>query len=229
MLRRLGWVLIALLAGCQWLTPREVALPPAGEMPALVEAGATLYRISDSTSVVTLKVYREGMLSRLGHNHVIAATRISGTVFLQDQLWRSGARLLIPVRDLAVDRPADRRAAGKDFPGTLKSEAIEGTRRNMLSSELLYAEAHQFIELRVAGIRGEPPNVTLVARVKVRGRVSDLLIPAHLQVTPQRIKVMGSMQISQRQLGLEPFSVLNGNLRVRDTIDADFYLVADRQ
>ncbi len=205
-----------------------MALPPAGEMPVLSEQGATLYRVRDSASVVTLRVYREGMLAKLGHNHVITATRISGTVFLQGELWRSGARLLIPVRDLAVDRPADRRAAGKEFPGTLKPEAIEGTRRNMLSTQLLYAEAHQFIELRVAGIRGDPPNVTLVARAKVRGKVSDLLIPARLEVTPNRIKVMGSMQISQRELGLEPFSVLNGNLRVRDVVDADFYLIANR-
>lgn len=227
-MRRLGWVLIALLAGCQWWAPRDVAMPPAGQMPELPEQGATLYKLNDAASVVTLKIYREGLLAKLGHNHVISATRLSGTVFLQDPLWRSGARLLIPVRDLAVDRPSDRRAAGKEFPGTLKPEAIEGTRRNMLSSQLLYAEAHSFIELRVAGIQGDPPNVTLVTRVKIRGRVSDLLIPAHLTVTPQRIKVMGSLQISQRQLGLEPFSVLNGNLRVRDTIDADFYLVANR-
>ncbi len=227
-LRRLGWILIALLVGCQW-APRDVLLPPPGEMPVLPEAGARLYKVNDTASVVTLKVYREGMLARLGHNHVISATRISGTVFLQDPLWRSGARLLIPVRDLVVDRPADRRAAGRDFAGAIEPKAVEATRRNMLSDLLLDAEAHPFIELRVAGLRGDPPNVTLVARVKVRGRVSDLSIPAHLEVTPFRIKLMGSLSLSQRQLGLEPFSVLSGNLRVRDAVDVDFYLIADRR
>lgn len=226
-MRRLGWILIALLVGCQW-GPREVALPPPGEMPALPEAGARIYKVSDKASLITLKVYREGMLARLGHNHVVTATRISGTVFLQDPLWRSGARLMIPVRDLAVDRPADRRAAGRDFASPIEPKAIESTRRNMLSEALLDAEAHPFIELRVAGLHGDPPNVTLVARVKLRGQVSDLLIPAHLEVTPLRIKLMGTLSLSQRQLGLEPFSVLNGNLRVRDAVDVDFYLVAER-
>jgi hypothetical protein len=224
-----GLVVAGLLfAACRPLV-HEVPVPPAGVMPALPEAGAQLYRVDPESSVVSLKVYREGTLARLGHNHVISISHITGTVFRQPELRRSGARLLLPVRDMTVDRATDRRAAGADFADRISASAIEGTRRNMLGPSLLQAEQYPLIEMRVAGIRGRPPQVTLVTRVKVRGVVSALEIPAHLELGEQRIKVWGSVSISQRQLGLEPFSVMGGNLRVRDAIDVDFYLVARRE
>jgi hypothetical protein len=218
-----------LLSGCQlWPRPASVTLPPAGEMPLLPEVGATLYRVDPERSVVSLKVYREGSLARLGHNHIVVIPRITGTVFRQDSLARSGARLLLPMRDVHIDRPTDRRAAGEDFSDRISEKAIEGTRRNMLGPDLLDTERFPLIEMRVAGIRGSPPQVTLVTRVKVKGRVSDLAIPAHLELGAQRIKVWGSVSLSQRQLGLEPFSVMGGNLRVRDAIEVDFYIIANR-
>jgi hypothetical protein len=218
-----------LLTGCQWW-PREpaISLPPAGEMPTLSEEGATLYRVDPERSVISLKVYREGSLARLGHNHIVVIPRITGTVFRQDALTRSGARLLLPMRDVHIDRPTDRRAAGDDFSDRISARAIEATRRNMLGSDFLDTERFPLIEMRVAGIRGRPPQVTLVTRVKVKGRVSELAIPAHLELGARRIKVWGSVSLSQRQLGLEPFSVMAGNLRVRDAIDVDFYIIANR-
>jgi hypothetical protein len=98
---------------------------------------AQVFRIDPEQSSIRLRVYRDGPLARFGHNHVIVATGLTGTVFHEKELSQSAFELNIPLAGLVVDRPADRAAAGPDFAGDLSEFAIAGTRENMLESNWL--------------------------------------------------------------------------------------------
>ena len=106
MIRIISGVLVLLLTACQ-PTPRPQV--PAGPMvlPELVTAGAARYRIDPASSFIHLKVYRDGPLAKLGHNHVIAALNLQGMVYRQRKLADSSFELIIPVASMAVDRPAE--------------------------------------------------------------------------------------------------------------------------
>ena len=227
MRRTLGGFLVlaaALLVGaCQ---PQPKGAAPAALPPD--HAGATLYTIDGAASMVTVRVYRDGPLARFGHNHVIGLRQLQGRVFVHRQLARSGFELKAPLAALAVDQPADRLAAGPDFPGELPAEAIAGTRANMLGPKLLAADQFPLLELTALAVRGALPDLIFKVDVSVGGHHSEVEFPAHVAIEGQRLRADGALTLSQRQIGLTPFSVLGGGLRVRDELEILYHLEATR-
>jgi polyisoprenoid-binding protein YceI len=227
-LQRWSWMLlVVLLSACGQQpgqpTSAEVAAPGQHK-----HARAQLFRIDPEQSSIRLRVYRDGPLARFGHNHVVVATGLTGVVYREKNLAQSAFELNIPLAQLLVDRPADRAAAGPDFAGDLSEFAIAGTRENMLGPKLLAAEQYPEIKLASVAVEGAPPNVRFTVELTVRGVKSQLVIPATIESGDKSIVATGQLVLSQTQLGLTPFSVLGGGLRVRDTIDADYHLVALR-
>jgi polyisoprenoid-binding protein YceI len=218
---------LLLLSACS--QPPSTAGINAGAAQVLRKhAHATVYDLDPQQSSIVLKVYRDGPLARFGHNHVIVATGLSGKVYREKDWSRSDFELSIPALQLMVDRPADRATAGADFPGELTPFAIAGTREHMLGPKLLAAEQYPEIKLSSVTLRGELPNITLTVKVIVRGVETQLLLPAGVTLSDSTIIADGHVTLLQTQLGLAPYSVLGGGLRVRDDVDADYHLVATR-
>jgi hypothetical protein len=214
-----------LLCACQPRPQEPPAAPPAAEQ----EPGAKMYRVDAAASAVVLRVYRDGPLARFGHNHVIVLTQLQGDVFVHRELERSGFELRIPVAAAAIDRLADRQAAGPDFPGEITPEAIAGTRSNMLGPRLLAADVYPLLELHAVALRGALPDLIFTVRVRVRDTITELELPARVDINDQRVSADGALTLSQQQLGLTPFSVLGGGLRVRDAVDVSYHLEAVAQ
>lgn len=217
-------ILSVMVAACQYIAPQQPT--PPTELPALDHSNAQLYRIDPQRSVIQLKVYRDGLLARLGHNHVIRATTISGAVYRREDLGRSGFELSFPVAALVIDRAEDRQRAGADFPGEIPPAHIEGTRNNMLGEQLLQGDNFPTIEIRSLDMQGHLPTPTWRVAVRVRDHVSELRVPVQIVSSGHQLTLQGAVKLSQHQLGLAPFCVLGGKLCVRDDIDAEFYIVA---
>ena len=217
---------LSLLVGCHTQQP-ETNRTAAGAASDK-HAQATLYTIDPQQSAITLKVYRDGPLARFGHNHVITATEIAGTIYREKNPLQSDVELSIPAHGLQVDRAEERAMAGADFPGTLPPEAIAGTRQNMLGPKLLAAEQFPRIELRTVAVSGQWPALQLLVEVKLREFTRSISIPVRVSENGNTLIAEGGLTISQAALGLSPYSVLGGGLRVRDTIDAAFHLVANK-
>jgi polyisoprenoid-binding protein YceI len=189
---------------------------------------AQVYRLDSQQSSIIMKVYKDGPLARFGHNHVIAVGSLSGTVYREKELTHSEFELTIPAIQLLVDRVADRAAAGADFTGELTPFAVAGTRENMLGPKLLAAEQYPDIKIESVAVKGELPDVVFTVKITVRGIENQLLLPARLTLADNILVADGHFVLSQAQLGLNPYSVLGGGLRVRDTIDVDYHLQATR-
>lgn len=220
-----GWPLAVLLmlVACQSTPPIEPTTDVARK-----HVNAVRYLLDGEQSRVTLKVYRDGPLARFGHNHVITATQISGTVYREREPMQSGVELTIPVQAFEVDRADAREQAGADFPGPLPPEAIAGTRQNMLGPKVLAAAQYPHIVLQTLALSGQWPNPVLTVEVKLREFTRVVSIPVRISESGDRIVATGELTLSQTQLGLTPYSVLGGGLRVRDNIDVTFHLVAKR-
>jgi hypothetical protein len=217
-------VLSLIVVGCQYIQPEKTIKPTV--LPQLDTAGAQAFTIDAARSVIQLKVYRDGMLARLGHNHVISASQISGKVYRREPVGLSTFAVQFPVAALLIDRPADRRRAGADFPGEISQAHIDGTRTNMLGSDLLQGDQYGTVELRSLGMEGRAPAAIWRVAVRVRDQIAELRVPIQISQAGKDLTVQGAVKLSQRELGLQPFCVLGGKLCVRDDIDAEFYLVA---
>jgi hypothetical protein len=185
-----------------------------------------VFAVDAAASAVVLRVYRDGPLARFGHNHVIVLPQINGAVYLRAPLADSRFALRLPMAAALVDRPLDRLAAGADFPGAISAADSAGTRRNMLGPRLLGADLYPLIELRAVAVRGKLPALIWTVRIKLRDTVTELEMPSRVTIDGARIVADGELTLSQRQLGLQPFSVLGGGLRVRDEIAVSYHIEA---
>lgn len=228
-------ILAALLgAGCQAPVPApESGEAPQVEFPAAqyraLAARGPVYVLDAAASSVRIFVYRGGPMAHLGHNHVVAVTDFRGAVYLPDDTAQARFDLVFPVAALAVDRPGDRAAAAGAFDSEPDTEAVEGTRANMLGSEVLAAERHPRIALRSAAVDGELPVIELTLEVALHGQRRELTVPVRIDRVDERLVAEGQFRLRPSRFGIEPFSVAGGALQVRDSLGIRFRLLGERQ
>ncbi len=232
-----------LLAACQGTPTTRGGAPAApvahapapatvpGAAPATPPPGAELLHIDAGASVLEFRVRAAGPLAPLGHAHVLRATGYSGELWLDADPARSRLRLSLPVESLVVDDPEARAAAGGDFAKPLPEEARRGTREHLLGERQLDATRYPLILLEstaLAVLRGDASSGegTLSLLATVRDRSTLLAVPVAWQRSDGALRARGQFTLSQAALGIEPYSVGGGALRVADEIEARFELVA---
>lgn len=193
------------------------------------EAGVAIYRIDPQASDVRLLVYRDGVLSTFGHNHVVSSKDFTGTIQLQPKLAQSRVELDIPVDRIVVDDAAARRQEGSDFASEPSKDDAAGTRTNMLSAALLNAK--RFPVIKVIGTSGPVDannSAMLDLTVQFVGQEIKLTIPATLKLEGDSLEASGAVDLSHKQLGLKPFSALLGSLRVAEQMKFKYRIRASK-
>jgi polyisoprenoid-binding protein YceI len=219
-----------LLVSCRTTPPSTVSPGTnAAAAPSAAGVGSTLYSIDTEASQVLVLVYREGALAALGHNHVMNLRGLTGTVQLFDELSRTRFELGFNVADIAVDEPALRTAAGTDFSSNVSDAARTGTRNNMLGDKLLQAVGFPRISLKSERVMpGTAGDFVVTVRVMVRGSEYRMDVPLQMQRDGDELYANGEFALKQSALGLTPYSVMLGALRVVDEMQLRFKLVAHR-
>jgi YceI-like domain len=215
--------LCLLAAACGAPKPRA----PATATPSTVSAppGANC-RIDPALSELRLLVYRAGVMASFGHNHVIVNRNIEGWVSFAGDPANAAFALSVPASGFVVDETAARREEGEDFAEETPQDAKAGTLRNMLGPAVLDAEAHPAIELRSVSIHPSGGGFEATVAVSVAGHESELAVPFALDTSGGRLRASGAMSVRQSALGLTPFSVMLGALKVQDELEFKFRLVA---
>jgi polyisoprenoid-binding protein YceI len=225
-------LLAVLLAGCASRPTREPAppaaapapasqAPPSGEQPQGRE-----FRVDSKASLLTVRVYKGGPLSRAGHNHVIASRSLQGVAYVPDDPTRASFDVHLYVSELSVDEDELRAQEGPDFPPGVPEEAKVGTRRNMLGPSLLDADRYPEIVLQSEAMQRGPEGLEAQVRVIVRDRATAVIVPLKYVIQGNLLDVEGELPLKQTDLGLTPFSLFGGALRVEDEIKVRFSIVA---
>jgi hypothetical protein len=208
----------------RWLSICTLAVAACGSSRT---ACAQDYRIDPLTSELHALVYRAGPVARLGHNHVIAARDIAGHVTRAPTLEGSTVEILLPADRLTVDAPELRARYGADFSSTPSERDVAGTTANMLGEALLDATAYP--RIRIAGVlRNGLEGYVVDADINVKSTVWHASIPIELEIADDVLVARGSTEITHDALGLTPFSIMLGALRVGETIEIRFALTARR-
>ncbi|MGV6825415.1 MAG: hypothetical protein ACWA5Q_00415 [bacterium] len=185
----------------------------------------SVFDVDSGRSEILIQVYRGGLLSVLGHNHVIAARSLAGSVQVGDN-GQVSATLVIPVQILQVDEQKDRERAGEDFESVPSAADIEGTRRNMLGEHVLQAHEHPEIKI-LAHVESCDGNSCMASvDINVRNNKTRYSVPLKSTLDAGTLRVQGGLEIEQTALGIQPFEVLGGTLRVADTLFITFDIYA---
>ena len=216
-----------ILSACQAPLTQVPSTQQPGETaaPSGPDSHGKRYTVDTHESEIRLLVYRDGPMARFGHNHVIAGT-VRGEIRVSDTASDSGFRLEIPVESLSVDEPLLRAEEGEEFAATVSDQARKGTRDNMLGADMLDAAHFPLIRIASDRLAGPRWNPTVTAHVTVRGRKSELDFPAAVVEQAGSLTVIAAFTILQSNLGIVPYSILGGAIRVRDAIDIRVRLVA---
>lgn len=218
------------LAACgtsgQRPAPPHAAPGSAAPAASAAPANAASYRIDPAQSQLSLLVYRAGPMASLGHNHVIVNRQISGSVRYGGAPAGGSFALTIPAAGFVVDDPGDRSAQGGDFAEPVTPEAKAGTLHNMLSPALLDAAQFPVITVRSIAVEGDGAEWRATVAVELAGHASKILVPFRLRAEQGRVSGEGSLALRQSALGLTPFSVLLGALRVQDEMQLTCRIVA---
>ncbi len=194
--------------------------------------------------MLVILAYRGGTLSKAGHNHVIAAHDLTGTVYVPDDPTRTSFEARFSVAELRIDEPELRAREGADFPPAVPDSAKEGTRHNMLSEALLDGARYPEIVMRGAGFDpstdtsatpaggpspGSARTATTQAAVDVivRDQSHRITVPASYTLDGDRLRVSADVRVKQSELGLTPFSALMGALQVQDELRIRLALIAE--
>lgn len=223
----LAWGVLLLCSACA-APPRPAGDADAGGTgPA--PAGRPVAMLRVVASDVTVRVYRDGPLAQLGHNHVITSTAVAGQVVLRDPLEASSFSLSLPLDSLVVDDPLRRTAAGPDFPDNLTAEDREGTRGNLLGPALLDAARFPVLHLDGVGLEETAAGYVATARIDAAGLSREIRVPVAVEWAGGELVARGSFMVTHAEIGLVPFSAALGALRVREEIEVDYRLVARRE
>jgi polyisoprenoid-binding protein YceI len=187
---------------------------------------AAPYRIDSTRSELRILVYRAGPMAMLGHNHVIANRALGGWVRYAGKVAEASFALTVPDAGFVVDDDAMRRAEGADFAEETPQDAKSGTLHNMQSAALLDAAQFPEITVRSVAITGAAGEFTATVAVSVAGHESRLDVPFTVDTSPGRVTASGELWVRQSALGLTPFSVMMGALRVQDDIRVKFRFAA---
>jgi polyisoprenoid-binding protein YceI len=178
---------------------------------------------------VLVLVYRDGPMGHLGHNHVIAVGQLTGNVTVSSDMQGSTFSMQFPVAALRVDEPPLRSQEGADFSSTLDEAAIAGTRDHMLGPSLLNAAQFPMIRLQSERLRVEGGNLEAMTRITVRETTAQVEVPIAWTGTGEDLTVTGEFDLTHSQLGLTPYSVALGALRVAERMHVRYRLVARRE
>ena len=152
---------------------------------------------------MTVRVYKAGLLSALGHDHEIAAPIASGTVDTGAQT----AELHVDASTLRV----------RDPNGPEKDRAE--IQQTMLGPEVLDSEHHREIVFRstAAGSAGS-------GAWKVRGNLTlhGQTRPVMLNVTEKAGHYVGFAVLKQSDFGITPIKKAGGAVRVKDQVRIEF-------
>jgi polyisoprenoid-binding protein YceI len=204
----------------------SVSAPPAASM-ALNER----YRIDPEGSQVLILVYRDGPMAALGHNHVLSVRDLSGELTLPAgaELTQASFTLAFPVAAIAIDDSRLRGQQGVEFAGTIDAGAIEGTRTHMLGESLLDAAHYARIELRSGPVRAEGDHWLAQVHIRVRDQEALAEVPVRLEAAGDSLICSGAFELTHAQLGLKPYSVALGALRVAESLHVSYRLIAERR
>ena len=200
--------------------PRPQAAAPAGP------AGATQFKIDADASKIWLYLHPDGALTRLGHSHVITTRALQGSVWGSPQLERSSCELQLAVSGFVVDDPQERAAAGGEFSEPLDATARAGTREHMLGDRQLHVARFPLVLLHCRRFASVAGGATVELAVTLRDHETELTVPVNWQRAGDALQASGEFTFRQSDLGMEPYSLLFGALRVADDIRARFVLVA---
>ena len=170
------------------------------------------HNIGPQDGKLTVKVYKDGMAAKMGHDLVLEATKWSGNVTVDpENPSASSVQVTIDARSLEIIE-----ATGGAKP--LGDKDRKDIAKN-IDEKILQTSSHPDITFDSTDVSGDAPRISL------KGCLTLVVksVPVTLDLTVNdNGQVSGRFTIVQSQFGIKPFSAMMGALKVKDAVNVEF-------
>jgi hypothetical protein len=185
-----------------------------------------VFTIDSSRSFLRVFVGRAGLLSEMGHNHIITSKNITGNLNYLSPPLISTAIFSIPAQALIIDDDSERKNAGDEYNSVPSISDKQGTKNNMLSNSVLDANNYPMIQLNIEGISINNKLNTYNVQISIKNQTIFQALPALVSFNDNTMTIDANFVLNHSQLKLKPFSILGGMLRVADQLRFELHLEA---
>jgi polyisoprenoid-binding protein YceI len=204
--------------------------PPCllGVMMISTMSAAAPWTLDVKRSELVVKTSKEGLASGLAHNHVIAATELSGALaFEPTEPTAATISVTVVASSLAVDEPALRARHGERsiISDADRAKVVE----NMKGASQLDVARFPTIGFVSTGLTPEPSGgFTLAGRLTVHGVTRPVSLHVTLGVEKGTLTGDGVLKFKTSEFGVAPYSAAFGAIRNADQVELVLHLVATR-
>lgn len=181
-------------------------------------------------TALAVKTWKTGAGASLAHDHVVRASRFSGTGALDDAGTPESLtlELVVDVAALVPDEPEDRRRY--HLPNTpVPENDRKKVKENMLGAEQLDAAKFPSITFKVAKVYREESGVLqCLGKLTLHGVTKELLFPITVKSAEGRVEGDASVRIKTSDFGVKPYSAALGLIRNKDEVELVVHVVLAR-
>lgn len=212
--------LLSLLLG-RAASAQAPAPVPATAPAATPSAGPVTYTLDAKKSWLYVQIFNDtsSLASRLGHDHAIKATELTGKV-----VWDTAnaaacvVDISLPVSALRPDPPGMRERAGLPAEGAVSEGNLETIRENFLGKSQLDAETYPTITYESTSCEGTTGKVKVNGNLTMRGVTKPVSVTLDVLPDATSFAAAGSFTTTHTNFGFKPFAALGGTLKNKDEL-----------
>jgi polyisoprenoid-binding protein YceI len=189
-------------------------------------AKAAEYGIRADQGELVVLVFKTGFASALAHDHVVRATRFSGSISGEPgDPATAVVRVTVPAAALIADEPEVRQRHG--LAAALGASDRREIQSTMLGETQLDAAAYPDISFRSVSVEPRATAGFLVTGdFTLHGITRRISVPVVAQLSGGTLHTTGAFEINQSDFGITPVSLFLGAVRNQDRVRVVFDLVA---
>jgi polyisoprenoid-binding protein YceI len=180
---------------------------------------------------LVVKVWKTGAAAGLAHDHVIRATRVSGSARLDEAANPRflNVSLSVEVAGLVPDEPDVRQrygVAGAAVPDSDRQKVKE----HMLSDEQLDATRYPTISFTSKQVSSSPDGaLECLGDLTVHGVKKEVLFPVTMKVSEQKVEGDAHVKFRTSDFGIKPYSTALGLVGNKDEVELVVHVALKRE
>lgn len=164
------------------------------------------YEFGPQNGKMVVKVYREGMAKKAGHDLIIDVNS-----------WKATATIAENPADSSFTASADVGSFNvREGVGGVKplSEGDKADIKKNITQKILTSPEISFTS---TAVQQSGDSATVTGDLRIMGKTN----PATVKLTQEGNKVKGSLSVVQSKWGIKPFQAMMGALKVKDQVDIE--------
>lgn len=186
-------------------------------------AAAESWTIDPSTGYFRVVLLKEGLLSGLGHDHVIDLRGARGNFEIGDSSGSARVEVDVDSADIDVPRPRAEEGYLKEIPAGDRAKIRDGM-RGAKGLDVARWPVVSFASDRIERVEGMKGTWDVSGVFSLHGATRTVELPVTLAERPGGFWAWGYLRLRPSDFGIKPFSVLGGLIRVQDEALVKFNL-----